>query len=91
MFRARRGTGDNGEGTRERRTDWLTVGSYSREVEDCWVRKADGRHPGVVLAWRLTDDGWRGLVVHTALIAGEWVLLEEWLPDSALELTPTDW
>jgi hypothetical protein len=78
-------------GTGQRRTDWFTVGNYPREVEDCWVLSGESRRPGVVLAWQLTDDGWRGLVVHTALIAGEWELVEEWLPEWALELTAADW
>ena len=67
------------------------MGSYPREVEDCWVLSGEGRRPGVVLAWRLTDDGWRGLVVHTALIAGEWESSRSGCPTAALELTPADW
>lgn len=33
-------------------------------AKHCWVRdpRWPGRHPGLLLAWEQTDDGWRGRV-----------------------------
>jgi hypothetical protein len=68
---------------RRRRDD---VARTHREVEDCWVLGPDGRRPGVVMAWRYTRDGWLAQVVHTALVSGRWELVEEWLPESLVEV-----
>jgi hypothetical protein len=56
------------------------------EPADCWVDGDQGRRPGVVTAWRKTAHGWSARVVYTALIEGQWELIEEWLPAEAVHL-----
>jgi hypothetical protein len=60
-------------------------------VRHCWVGDAaDGRgtkRPGLLVEWRRgpQDGGWQGRVVYAAqLRAGEWALVEEWLPAALL-------
>lgn len=56
----------------------------------CWVAGgADDlgvKRPGLLVEWRHTDaDEWEGRVVYTAqLRAGDWALVEEWLPAALL-------
>jgi hypothetical protein len=51
---------------------------------------ADGlgvKRPGLLVEWRRAAAGWEGRVVYAAeLRAGQWALVEEWLP--ATLLTP---
>ena len=54
-------------------------------VKHCWVTDRHGRFPGLLLEWRLTASGWQGRVVRPALEAGEWIVVEEWLPAELLE------
>jgi hypothetical protein len=43
------------------------------------------KRPGLLVEWREDATGWRGRVVYVAgLRAGGWVVVEEWLPASAL-------
>lgn len=56
----------------------------------CWVVDAPGhpgRWPGVLLEWRRTDRGWRGLVAYVMPEPyGDGVrLVERWLPADHLE------
>jgi hypothetical protein len=52
----------------------------------CWVLDpVDGSHarrPGLLVEWRRTaGGGWDGRVVYAAALrAGEWALVEEWVP-----------
>ena len=54
-------------------------------VKHCWVTDRHGRLPGLLLEWRRTASGWQGRVVRPALEAGEWIVVEEWLPAELLE------
>ena len=49
-------------------------------VKHCWVTDRHGRLPGLLLEWRRTASGWQGRVVRPTLEAGEWIVVEEWLP-----------
>lgn len=58
-------------------------------VRHCWVAGAADdlgvKRPGLLVEWRRTDLGWQGRVVYAAeLRAGEWSLVEEWLPSTLL-------
>jgi hypothetical protein len=58
-------------------------------VRHCWVAGAADdlgvKRPGLLVEWRRTDAGWQGRVVYAAeLRAGEWSLVEEWLPSTLL-------
>jgi hypothetical protein len=58
-------------------------------VRHCWVSgSADDsgvKRPGLLVEWRRTGAGWHGRVVYAAeLRAGEWALVEEWLPATLL-------
>ncbi len=55
----------------------------------CWVAEgADGagvKRPGLLVEWRQGSAGWEGRVVYAATFrAGEWSLVEEWLPADLL-------
>ena len=54
-------------------------------VKHCWVTGRHGRLPGLLLEWRRTASGWQGRVVRPAQEAGEWIVVEEWLPAELLE------
>ncbi len=57
-------------------------------LRHCWVRGEHGRLPALLIEWRRTASGWQGRVVHPVPDVGElggWVLVEEWLPASALD------
>lgn len=60
-----------------------------RSIGHCWVTDEvtdeHGRLPGLLLEWRRTASGWQGRVVRPALDAGEWILVDEWLPSELLE------
>ena len=56
-----------------------------RTVKHCWVTDRHGRLPGLLLEWRRTASGWQGRVVRPVLEAGEWIVVEEWLPSELLE------
>ncbi len=53
-------------------------------VKHCWVTDRHGRLPGLLLEWRHTASGWQGRVVRPTLEAGEWIVVEEWLPAELL-------
>ena len=53
-------------------------------VKHCWVTDRHGRLPGLLLQWRRTASGWQGRVVRPVLKAGEWIVVEEWLPAELL-------
>lgn len=68
-------------------------------AKHCWVRdpRWPGRHPGLLLAWEHTDDGWRGRVaivpdhdaeLLVALVAA--VYLENATPRSSQRDGPFD-
>ena len=55
----------------------------------CWVAGAVDDHgvkrPGLLVEWRQGRAGWEGRVVYVAqLRAGQWLLVEEWLPAELL-------
>ena len=54
-------------------------------VRHCWVTDEHGRLPGLLLEWRRVASGWQGRVVRPTLEAGEWIVVEEWLPSDLLE------
>lgn len=54
-------------------------------IRHCWVTDEHGRLPGLLLEWRRTASGWQGRVVRPTLEAGEWLVVEEWLPAELLE------
>jgi hypothetical protein len=43
------------------------------------------RLPGLLLEWRRTASGWQGRVGRPTLEAGEWIVVEEWLPAELLD------
>lgn len=58
-------------------------------VRHCWVAGAADdlgvKRPGLLVEWRRVRNGWQGRVVYAAeLRAGEWSLVEEWLPSTLL-------
>lgn len=58
-------------------------------VRHCWVAGAVDdlgvKRPGLLVEWRRTPGGWEGRVVYAAsLRAGDWALVEEWLPSDLL-------
>lgn len=54
-------------------------------LKHCWVEHEHGRVPGLLIEWRRTASGWQGRVVHPVRDpAGGWILVEEWLPATAL-------
>lgn len=53
-------------------------------VKHCWVVGPDGRHAGLLLAWRQGAGGWQGRVVHPVLEPAGWVVVEEWVPAAML-------
>jgi hypothetical protein len=53
-------------------------------VKHCWVTDRHGRLSGLLLEWRRVTSGWQGRVVRPALEAGEWIVVEEWLPAELL-------
>lgn len=62
-----------------------TPPSREPRVKHCWVTDRQGRLPGLLLEWRRTASGWQGHVVRPALEAGEWIVVEEWLPAELLD------
>jgi len=57
-------------------------------LRHCWVRGEHGRVPALLIEWRRTASGWQGRVVHPVRDDGDlggWVLVEEWLPATALD------
>ncbi|WP_344155279.1 hypothetical protein [Nocardioides koreensis] len=55
-------------------------------VKHCWVTGAEGRVPGLLLEWRKRPDGWHARVVRPVRDhAGDWVVVEEWLPAGLLD------
>ncbi|MGZ4556155.1 MAG: hypothetical protein ACXVXZ_10505 [Mycobacteriaceae bacterium] len=54
-------------------------------VKHCWVRRADGRVPALLLEWRNRGDGWYGRVVRPVQEEKGWVVVEEWLPAGLLD------
>ena len=63
----------------------LTAEPTAPVVKHCWVTDRHGQLPGLLLEWRRTASGWRGRVIRPALEAGEWMVVEEWLPAALLE------
>ena len=59
--------------------------SKAPTVKPCWVTDRHGRLPGLLLEWRRVAWGWQGRVVRPALEAGEWIVVEKWLPAELLE------
>jgi hypothetical protein len=56
-------------------------------LKHCWVDHDHGRVPGLLIEWRRTASGWQGRVVHPVrdpLDSTGWILVEEWLPATAL-------
>ena len=54
-------------------------------LKHCWVRADQGRLPALLIEWRRTASGWQGRVVHPVRDESGWILVEEWLPASALD------
>jgi hypothetical protein len=57
-------------------------------LKHCWVDHAHGRVPGLLIEWRRTAAGWQGRVVHPVrdpVDGAGWILVEEWLPATALD------
>jgi len=57
-------------------------------LKHCWVDHQHGRVPGLLIEWRRTAGGWQGRVVHPVRDPVEgagWILVEEWLPATALD------
>lgn len=45
-----------------------------------------GRQPGLLVEWRKPLElPWEGRVIHTRLVDGRWVQVDEWLPGGAIE------
>ena len=55
-------------------------------LRHCWVDHEHGRVPGLLIEWRRTAAGWQGRVVHPVPepAGAGWILVEEWLPETAL-------
>jgi hypothetical protein len=57
-------------------------------LRHCWVRGEHGQVPGLLIEWRRTAGGWQGRVVHPVRDPTDptsWILVEEWVPSSALD------
>jgi hypothetical protein len=54
-------------------------------LKHCWVNGDHGRMPALLLEWRRTASGWQGRVVHPVPDGDGWILVEEWLPSTALD------
>lgn len=54
-------------------------------VKHCWVTDRHGHLPALLLEWRRVASGWQGRVVRPTLEAGEWIIVEEWLPSELLD------
>ena len=54
-------------------------------IKHCWVMGPHGRLPALLLAWRRTEAGFQGRVIHPVVEAdGGWGVVEEWLPARVL-------
>ncbi len=60
-------------------------GRGPESLKHCWVDHEHGRVPGLLLEWRRTASGWQGRVVHPVRDPTGWILVEEWLPATALD------
>ena len=67
-----------------REPDRPRVARDPTSVKHCWVTDRHGRLPGLMLEWRRVASGWQGRVVRPVLEAGEWIVVEEWLPADLL-------
>jgi hypothetical protein len=68
----------------------LSAGSFDDcPARHCWVSGAaddEGvKRPGLLVEWRAAHGGWEGRVLYVArLRAGDWAVVEEWLPAALL-------
>ena len=56
------------------------------EPQHVWVTTDSGRNPGLLVEWRKPARlPWEGRVIHSRLLEGRWVQVDEWLPAGAIE------